>query len=109
MIAAEHMAELTAMCGEAREMTESGQSFIYLSQFKLPAGCEPAQLEALLCPHARDGYTTRLFLSAPVAGRGQNWTIHRIVDRSWYTFSWNNVSAQLRPAEILAEHLRALR
>lgn len=90
-------------------MTESGQSYIYLPRLSLPAGCQPPQVEGLLCPHGRDGYATRLFLAQPVSGRGQNWTVHRILDRTWHTWSWNNVGAQLRPAEILAEHLRALR
>jgi len=36
-----------------------------------------------------------------------NWTCHQIFGRSWYTWSWNNVPANLRPAEILAGHLRA--
>ena len=109
MIVAEQIAELTALCERAVEMIESGQNYVYLPRLTLPEGCQPSQVEALLCLHGRDGYSTRLFLSQPVPGRGQNWTVHRILDRTWHTCSWQNVSAQLRPAQILAEHLRALR
>jgi len=90
----------------AKEVTEGGYTFVYL-----PSLCIPAQqvMDALLCIQPRDGYMTRLFLTAQIQGRGNNWTTHRILDRTWFTWSWNNVSSQLRPAQILAEHLRALR
>jgi hypothetical protein len=108
MISSDHLKELAELCGEAKEISESGQVYIYLARLTLRVGSQPKQLEALLCPHSRDGYATRLFLSEPVLGRGNNWSVHRILDRTWHTWSWNGVSSQLRPTEILAEHIRAL-
>jgi hypothetical protein len=55
-----------------------------------------------------DGYTTRLFLSSPFVHKGQNWTVHRILDKTWHTFSYNNVPPDLRLIEILANHLKVL-
>jgi hypothetical protein len=109
MISRDHLNELAELCGEAKEMSDSGQVFVYLARLTVVSGSQPKQVEGLLCPNARDGYATRLFLSEPVPGRGNNWSVHRILDRTWYTWSWNCVGSQLRPAEILAEHMRALR
>lgn len=109
MVAAEHLRELGELCGEVRELGEGGKAYIYLPRLRLPLGCIPVEVEGLLCVQEHSGYATRLFLSQPVNGRGANWSIHHIVDRTWHTWSWNNVSAQMRPAAILAEHLRALR
>jgi hypothetical protein len=109
VVPAEHLQELRELFGEVRELTEDERNYIYLPRLILPRGCVPAEVEGLLCIQEHSGYATRLFLSQQVSGRGANWSMHRIVDRTWHTWSWNNVSAQLRPAAILAEHLRALR
>ena len=109
MVAADQLQELSDLCGEVRELAEGGKVYIYLPRLMLPNGCVPAEVEGLLCIQEHSGYATRLFLSQQIAGRGANWSVHRIVDRAWHTWSWNNVSAQMRPAAILAEHLRALR
>jgi hypothetical protein len=109
MVAADQLQELTDLCGEVRELSEGGRVYLHLPKLKLPSGCVPAEVEALLCLQEHSGYPTRLFLSQPVSGRGANWSVHHVLGRPWHTWSWNNVSAQLRPAAILAEHLRALR
>lgn len=101
--------ELQEISPGAREYVETSVKYIHLPILKLPAGCVPSSVEALLCLAPRDGYTTRLFLSSPITGRGANWTTHRILDKTWHTWSWNNVPGTLRPTQILAEHLRALR
>lgn len=33
----------------------------------------------------------------PIPRRGQNWTTHNILSRSWHTWSWNNVPAKPVP------------
>jgi hypothetical protein len=66
-------------------------------------------VEALLCLAGRDGYPTRLFLSRQVVGKGANWSVHRILDKAWHTWSWKDVPADLRPLEILTSHLDGLR
>lgn len=65
-------------------------------------------MQALMCPAARDGYATRLFLEDQISNRGQNWKTHTIRGRSWWAFSWNDVPANLPWLEIFANHLRAL-
>ena len=99
--------ELLRIYPDAKEMCEASITYIYLPQLKLP--CPPGVVEGLLCVQQHGGYTTRLFLSAQVPGKGGNWTPHVILGRTWYTWSWNNVPGDLRPTEILIGHLRAFR
>jgi hypothetical protein len=106
MVAAEHLQEIMDLCGEAKELSEG---FIYIPRLRLPAGCQPQEAEGLLCLVGHNGYLTRLFLSQPVVNRLGGWVAIYILGRTWHTWSWNGVPTQLRPAEILAEHLRALR
>ena len=90
-------------------MTDAGLAYLYLPGLRLPKGCDQQDVDALLCLQPRDGYPTRLFLSAQISSKPLNWTSHRILDREWHTWSWNGVSANLRPMEILLGHLRAVR
>lgn len=107
MVAADHLEELRFACdGEPVEMPEGGQVYIHLPGLKVP---NSGHQEALLCLNQHAGYTTRLFLAQQVNGKGANWTPHHILGRTWYTWSWNNVPANFRPMEVLAEHLRGLR
>lgn len=110
MLSEEHLAEIRVVCPDAQEMQEGSIIYIYLPILKLPAGCSPPEVEGLLrLGQGSDGYTTRLFLSTPFPRKGQNWTVHRILDKTWHTFSYNSVPAHLRPIEILANHLGVLR
>ena len=106
-ISDEEIQELKHICPEAKEMAEGGIVYLYLPGLKLPAGL--GVVDALLCPQSHSGYPTRLFLSAVVQGKGANWTSHVILSRTWHTWSWNYIPAGQRPAEILAQHLRAFR
>ena len=104
---AEELQELRLLCPGAREIPEGGVTYIFLPGIKHPAG--QGTLDALLCPEQHGGYSTRLFLSEPISGRGNNWSTHTILSRTWHTWSWNQVAINQRLAEILAQHLRALR
>jgi hypothetical protein len=105
----DELVELGLMCGKVTEFQEGGRRFIHLERVTLPPGCNPSTLEGLLCPQERDGYQTRLFLSARVDGRGPNWTVHRILDREWHSWSWQGVPASQRLSQILADHVASLR
>lgn len=105
-ITADALEELAAVCANATVMEEGGLTYIYLPRIVLPDGGEA---EALLCLSGRDGYPTRLFLSRQVNGKGNNWSVHRIFDKAWHTWSWRDVVADLRPIEVLSSHLAALR
>jgi hypothetical protein len=104
---ADEMDDLRRLCPGAQEMTEGGVEYIFLPGLKHP--CAPGALDGLLCPQQHSGYATRLFLSAPIPQRRNNWTTHAILSRAWHTWSWKDVQANQRLAEILAQHLRALR
>lgn len=109
MVSPEGLEEMKGLSPKAREVSEAGLAYLYLPDLRLPQGCDPSVVDGLLCLQARDGYGTRLFLSAPISNKGQNWSRHRILDRGWHTWSWNGVKADLRPLEILLGHLGALR
>lgn len=109
MLPADQMEELKAICPDAQEMSEGGLAYVYLPALSLPEGNNPQRADGLLCLQSRDGYPTRLFVSQQVIGKGNNWNTFRILDRTWFACSWNNVGSALRPAQILAEHLRAFR
>lgn len=101
--------ELQVIAPGATAMHESGVTYVYMPELRLPRGCDPCTVEGLLRPGpGPDGYTTRLFLSAPFRHKGQNWTEHRILDQVWYTFSFNGVPSDLRLIEILANHRNVL-
>lgn len=104
---ADQMDDLRLLCPGAQEMPESGIEYVFLPGLKHP--CAPGTLDALLCPQQHSNYPTRLFLSVPIPGKGNNWSIHTILSRTWHTWSWNYVQANQRLAEILAQHMRALR
>lgn len=107
-ISEEDLAELRAICPGAAIMSEGGYAYVHLPRLKLGQGDSILIREGLLCLQVRDGYATRLFFLEAVPGKGNNWTAHRILDKTWHTWSWNNVPAG-RPAQILAQHLAALR
>ena len=106
--AAEKLEGIRVICPGATVMSEGTDGYIYLPGLKLPNG---RAVDALLRPQPKEGdsYTTRLFLSESVPGKGANWTAHHILDRDWHTWSWNGVQGTGEYAEILINHLRALR
>jgi hypothetical protein len=98
--------ELQRICPESKEMPEANIDYVFLPGLQISG---QGQVDCLLCPQGRDGYATRLFLAKQIPGKGNNWTSHRILDRTWWTWSWKDVGVDLRLAEILAAHLCALR
>jgi hypothetical protein len=102
----EHLEEVQVLCPAAKPMAEGGVEFLFLPSLALP--CSDV-VDALLCPTAHSGYTTRLFLSKQIPGRGQNWNTFTILGRTWWSPSFNNVQATLRPLQILDAHLQLYR
>jgi hypothetical protein len=109
VIPEDQVAELKPLCRSVVEIEQNAQPFLYMEGLRLPAGCEPAAVDALLALHGRDGYPTRLYLQSPIRQRGANWSVVCLLDRTWHTWSWKDVSANQRVAQVLAEHLRGLR
>jgi len=108
MIQDNQMKTLTSLCPEAVVMPDAGINYIYLPTLKVRSANTTTTLDALLCPVKHGGYMTRLFLSERIPGRGNNWTTHSILGRTWHTWSWNNVPETLTPTQILSAHMRAL-
>lgn len=112
MISQQHLDELRKFCGGAKVMPEGGIDYVFLPDLEVVTNRSTQKLDALICPTQHpSGYMTRLFLSTPLHGAGQsnNWTEHRILERQWHTWSWQNVPPSQAPSQILAAHLRALR
>jgi hypothetical protein len=109
MIDNENFKDFQTAYPEATVFTEGGFDFIHIPLLKMPGDSNPSEVEALLCPQMRDGYATRLFLSAEIPGKGNNWTQHHMLGRSWFSWSWQNVHSAQQYIQILLGHLDALR
>jgi hypothetical protein len=109
MIAPEHLQHINLIYPGATSMSEAGHDYIHVPSLRLPEGCTPSKVEALLWMTGNGNYPTRLFLTQIIPGRGANWTTHTVLGRTWYTWSWKDIPTSLRPIEALAEHLRGLR
>jgi hypothetical protein len=111
MIGDEHLAELRALCPDARAHLEAGIDYVFLPALRLPDGCVPNSDDCLLCLGPRDGYDNRLFfshvISCPVP-RNWNGQNVRILERNWFAFSWR-VPGGGRPIEVLINHVNGLR
>lgn len=108
---AEQVEELREICPGAQPYGEGGVPYIFLPKLSLPDGCSPDLVDALLCPTAHHGYTSRLFLSQRINSRqSRNWSTEaRIMERTWYAISWKYDETNLRLAQVLALQLRAFR
>jgi hypothetical protein len=99
---------LRAVHPDAELMTEAGQEFVHLPRLLIESGGTTYAREAVLSLRAHSGYTSRLLLSEPIPGRGQNWTVQNVLGRNWHTPSWNNIGSGL-PLDMLLQHLRVYR
>lgn len=105
---------LQAVCAGAVERDEAGYKYVFLPKLKVKVGDDVKALDALLCLSAHSGYPTRLFLESQIVerptitGHPANWTIHSILGRNWWSWSWTGVSADLPGVQVLLAHLKAL-
>jgi len=108
----EDLNELNQLCAGAKVMTECDSVYIFLPALKLPKGCRPAEVNALLrIKSPLNDYPTRVFYASVIASsKPLNWNSQNVVilQKNWFAYSWANVAADRRPVELLAEHLRAL-
>jgi len=112
MASVQHIAELNQVCGgEATEYHEFGLHYILLPALRLPQGCTPGIVDALLSLSPRENYPTRLFFAQQVQSKNPlNWNSQSvpILQRTWFAYSWNYVTNDSRPLEVLANHMKAL-
>ena len=107
----DQIAELKSIAPDLSYAEEGGYPYFYISGLKMPEGCVPDIVDALLCPYAKDGYTSSFYLSSQISGCPQrNWNRMnvRILDRNWFAISWQQVQGK-RLVEMLLSHLNAFR
>jgi hypothetical protein len=109
---ADEIEELNQLCAGAKVMPDGDSVYIFMPALKLPAGCVPAQVDALLrIKSPLTDYPTRLFFRAQISSsKALNWnsTNVPILERTWFAYSWKDIPADHRAIELVAEHIRAL-
>jgi hypothetical protein len=111
MIEAAQITALKTLYPKLSVASEGGVEYIRIEEMTLPAGATPRVVTALLCPTARDGYTSRLFLSEQIShsGKGTNWnpsTGTVLLGQKWWAVSWQTQAHPTLIAMVL-DHLRA--
>lgn len=101
-------ARLKAMHETAALLKEGGRPVALLPAFTFTAAGRAETMDLLLVPFEHSGYITRLFFERRIEGRGNNWNPHRVVDRNWWSPSWNHVPATLQWPAMLCAHLRGV-
>lgn len=106
----EQIEDLKRYCVKLSALSEGSVTFFHMEGLRLPAGCEPAVCDALLCPVEKDGYPSRLYFSARiVSGYTQNWNCSdaRIGEKNWFAFSWKVDLVSPTLSQLLIGHLNA--
>jgi hypothetical protein len=108
---ADQITELKVVYPNISALDEGGLTLIQIAGLKLPEGCSPVVVDALLWPYPRDGYTSRLFLSSKIThqGEGINWNHSGgfIANRAYYAVSWQTNKSDLRLLGMVTAHLQA--
>ena len=92
----------------AKLVREGGNPVVLLPQVTFQSAGREIRMDLLLYPAAHGGYPTRLFFERQIEGRGNNWTEHCVVGKSWWACSWGGVEANMSWPSILYAHLRAV-
>lgn len=109
------LSTLLTICPDACERNEAGYRFISLPRLRVEVGATTRVLDALLAVTSHSNYSTRLFLSEQIIERQQigamaaNWSMHHILGRNWWTWSWQGVPSDIPWLLILRSHLKALK
>lgn len=106
----DEIAELKLLAPDLSSAQEGGNHFILIKGLKLPSGCCPTTVDALLCPRMREGYNSRLYFSEKITGCPErNWNGQlRLLEKNWFAISWQ-VPTGMRLSETLLVHLKAFR
>lgn len=110
MLAPDELEELKAICPGAKPLTDGPLHLVHLPNLRLHSDGKQIEIaEALLCLSEHQGYSTRLYLSQPLPTKAKNWGAQTVAGRVWHSWSWQGVPRTHSPAQILAQHLKALR
>src|SRR4051812_34053052 len=105
----EQIDALKTLYPEVSASAEGVNEYIAVERLRLPDGCEPKEVKALLCINQRDGYPSRLFLSKKVThkGKGQNWNANGvlILGQQWWAVSWKTNRPNLTLTQMIIDHL----
>ncbi len=104
--------ELKAVFGEISYGEEGGFSYFLIKGLALPDGCQPCQVDALLCPQTKEGYSSRFYFAERInTPSSRNWNANGvlILGRTWHAFSWSVKAPDLRLAQMVGAHLKGLR
>ncbi len=107
----QELAPIALICdGAVRYMDEGGRRYIHMVGLHFLVRGVEKTMDALLCPnYPNNSYPTKLYLPVNL-GLGLNWNENAFVlARSWFTWSWKDVSRDQPPLAILAGHLEAFR
>jgi hypothetical protein len=102
------LAQLQRVHKDARLLREGGNPVVLLPGFAFRAAGQTETMDLLLVPWNHGGYMTRLFFERALSHRGRNWTTHRVVERTWWTPSYNDVQPTLPWREMLCAHVRSV-
>jgi hypothetical protein len=115
MLAGDQVEELKAVFNDLSSCSEGGIEYVLIPKLKMPEGCTPQEVDALLCPTARgDGYESRLFFATKIEcsrplKKPLNWNGNvRVLEQNWYAYSYK-VDAALRLKQMVAAHLGAFK
>jgi hypothetical protein len=100
--------QMQSILSEARLLREGGNPVVLLPRFAFRAAGRIETMDLLLIPWNHSGYMTRLFFERALTHRGRNWTTHRVLERIWWTPSYNEVAPTLPWREMLCAHLRSV-
>lgn len=99
---------LRDLCPAAELWPEGNAHLAFLPGIRFKTGGSESQCDLLLWPFERDGYSSRLFLSAPVpSSTSRAWTAYNIQGRTWHAVSWQGVPNNLPWIEMVGSHLQA--
>jgi hypothetical protein len=102
--------ELKQIAPSVSIAAEGGYTFFLIEKLKLPIGCSPTEVDALLCPTLHSGYCCRLFFAQQITGcSNYNWNGQlRALERNWHAISWQT-EPNLRLLEQVMIHLKPFR
>ncbi len=99
--------QLQSLHRPAQLLKECGNPVAFLPGFAFRAAGRIETMDLLLVPWNHSGYMTRLFFERALTHRGQNWQSHPVIERTWWTPSYNHVAPTLPWREMLCAPLRS--
>lgn len=100
--------ELRRFYPNAQKVQEGQRLLALLPNLMVSTSSGTRKVNALLYPHEHNGYLSRLFFSESLPSDA-NFSAVTVCGATWYACSWQGVSASLPWAEIVANHLRAIK